>query len=268
MTTSGKPGPPEPAQSESAPAAEPRLTWRCPPPAVILSDGEVHAWSAGLDIGPAEAQQMWSWLSADERARAERFVCEKDRLRFIARRGLLRQILSRYLKGKPEQVRFAYGPQGKPSLAEPRGSNALRFSLSHSCGLALYAVTRLGGIGVDVERIRARPEWEPIVAALFSERESPVFRALPAHQQAEAFFNAWTRKEAFLKATGVGIGESLQRVEVTLQPDERPRLLSVAGELRAGVEWSLRHLTPAPGYVGALAVRGGDWSLACWRWRE
>lgn len=263
MTTGGPLDPKEPIGLPSA--AEPGLIWACPPTVVHLPDAAVHAWSAALDLSAAEGQQMKSLLSADELAKAARFVFEKDRLRFIARRGLLRRLLGCYLELSPEQLRFAYGPQGKPALAETRHAAPLHFSLAHSAGLALYTVTWLGEIGIDVERVRARQEWEPIADALFSDREKAAFRALPPSEQAEAFFQAWTRKEAFLKATGEGIGEGLQRVEVTLGPGELPRLVSLAGGRAARPDWALRHLVPAPGYIGAIALQAPEWALACWR---
>ena len=206
---------------------------------------------------------MAQTLSADERVRAERFYFEHDRKRFIIGRGLLRTILSRYLDIEPLRLQFCYQSHGKPVLAD-FGAGKLHFNLSHSQGLVLYAVTGEQGIGIDIEYVRPLPEADQIVKRFFSARESAVFKALPTAQKPQAFFNCWTRKEAYLKAIGDGLACPLDRVEVSLTPGEPPRLLSIAGTPLD--HWTLQELTPACSYVGALAVRGQNWHIACWRW--
>ena len=202
-------------------------------------------------------------LSADERVRAERFYFERDRKRFIVGRGLLRTILGRYLDIKPSRLQFCYQSHGKPVLAE-FGAGKLHFNLSHSQGLALYAVTREQEIGIDIEHVRHIPEADEIVKRFFSARENAVFKALPANQKPQAFFNCWTRKEAYLKAIGDGLACPLDRVEVSLTPGEPARLSSIADPSLD--HWTLQELTPACSYVGALAVQGQNWSLSCWQW--
>jgi 4'-phosphopantetheinyl transferase len=122
----------------------------------------------------------------------------------VAGRGFLRMILSRYIGVRPTRLQFCYGPQGKPALAGSDGMGGLRFNVSHSHGLALYAVTRSREIGVDLEAIRLDLDVERIAERCFSSRERSVLAALPAHLRAQAFFACWTRKEAFVKAKGSG----------------------------------------------------------------
>jgi 4'-phosphopantetheinyl transferase len=154
-------------------------------------------------------------------------------------------------------LEFCYGPQGKPALAGVWSASGWHFNLAHSLDLALLAVTRSGPVGVDVERIRPLRDVDQLVSRFFSPRESAAFQALPAEQKPDAFFRLWTRKEAWLKATGEGIAESLGRVEVSFLPGEPARLLSLPGGPAALSGWRLHDLDPGPGFIAALAVVAG-----------
>jgi 4'-phosphopantetheinyl transferase len=197
-------------------------------------------------------------LSADELARAKRLRLPADRHRFIASRGALRQILSGYLNTEAQRLRFRYGPHGKPSLAGPAEpcpleQPPLHFSLSHSADLALVAVSRGRRVGVDVERVCADVSSE-VVARCFSRREQDELQSLPAHIQHLAFFDCWTRKEAYLKARGEGLSIPLHRFDVSLAPGQPARLLHSAGDPDECSRWSLADLRPGPGFVATLAV--------------
>jgi 4'-phosphopantetheinyl transferase len=205
-------------------------------------------------------------LDSAELRRAKRYRFERDRRRFIAARGLLREVLSRYVGVEPGQLCFCYGPQGKPQLVEERGADALRFNVSHAHELALLAVTRGREIGVDLEYVRPDLADIGIVERFFSPRETAALRLLPAAEQSEAFFNCWTRKEAYVKARGGGLSVPLDQFDVSLGPDEPAALLRTRGDAQEASRWSLRRLEPGPGYVGALAVEGHGWSLNCWQW--
>jgi 4'-phosphopantetheinyl transferase len=147
-------------------------------------------------------------------------------------------------------------------------SDELRFNVSHSHGLALYAVTRRRKIGIDIERVRPISGPEQLAARFFSAGENAELCALPEHVKHEAFFNCWTRKEAYVKARGEGLSLPLNQFDVSLNPGEPARLLRVERDPQEAARWSLQGLTPAPGYVAALAVEGHGWRLACWEWRE
>ena len=148
----------------------------------------MHVWRAALDVPESQVRNLWDTLTADERQRAERYIFEKDRTHFVVARGLLRVLLGRYLRQDPPHLRFTYGPHGKPALATDTGRATLCFNVSHSHGLALYAVTRGREVGVDVERIRPEVAQEKIAERFFSPREVTVLRALPTPLQATAFF--------------------------------------------------------------------------------
>ncbi|HCF26730.1 MAG TPA: 4'-phosphopantetheinyl transferase [Cyanobacteria bacterium UBA11049] len=250
--------------------------WCSPPKSLKLSRNDVHVWRATLDR-PAECVcQLAQSLSDDERLRAERFYFERDRSRFIVGRGLLRFILSRYLEIAANKLQFCYSSRGKPELIETSREYKLRFNVSHSQEIVLYAVTRDRSIGIDVEYIRPLPEAEQIVKSFFSLYEKSVFERLPPDQKQLAFFNCWTRKEAFVKAIGDGLSLPLDRFDVSLIPGEPARLLGIKGDNRAldhlrhrtCSNWSLQDITPIPGYVAALAVEGQSWNLSYWEWQE
>jgi 4'-phosphopantetheinyl transferase len=180
-------------------------------------------------------------------------VVAPARVQFVAARSALRSILGRYVGRPAEEVRFLLGPVGKPSLAD--ASSPLFFNLSHSREVALVAVTRCGEIGVDVEHVRDMATRDAMAERFFHPNEVATLRSLAPGARAAGFFNAWTRKEAFLKATGKGISYGIDRVEVTLTPGDSPRVLGVDGSRTEAAAWSLGVFTPAAEYVGAVAMR-------------
>jgi len=240
--------------------------WPLPPAHVQLGGRQIHVWCAGLEGPPSKVAAFAKTLSDPERKRAERFQFERDRDRFIIRRGLLRRMLGCYLNTDPAQVTFTYESRGKPVLAGITDGQMLQFNLSHSHGLALFAVARQAPLGIDLERIRPIPELDQIAARFFSPYENALLDDLPKEQVPEAFFHCWTRKEAYLKATGEGIADSLPEVEVSLSPWRAAQLVSIAGDLQAAGLWTLHALAPAPGFVGALAVKAKGLEALCWRW--
>jgi 4'-phosphopantetheinyl transferase len=240
--------------------------WNVPPAMSTLSSHDVHVWRTALELSARHVQRLRQVLAADETARAERFYFEKDRRHFIVARGVIRMILGRYLGLDPARIEFSYSSYGKPALATAPGKDWLRFNVSHSHELALFAVTRGREVGIDVERMRADVAGETIAERYFSPREVAVLRALPAHLRCEAFFACWTRKEAYIKARGEGLSFPLDRFDVSLAPGEPAALLRTLGDPHEASRWSLRALAPGVGYAAALAVEGHDWQLTCWQW--
>jgi len=246
----------------------PTPPWHSAPETLTLSSHEVHVWRAALDVPESDVRRLWDTLAEDERRRAARFVFQRDRTHFVVARGLLRVLLGRYLEHDPQRLHFIYGHNGKPELATDVEGTGLRFNVSHSHGLALYAVTRRREIGVDVERIRPAVAQETIAEHFFSPREVAVLRALPAALQATAFFACWTRKEAYIKARGDGLALPLDQFTVSLAPGEPAALLSTAWDPQEAARWALHDLAPGPGYMAAVAVAGHDWQLTCWAGAE
>ncbi len=234
----------------------------------MLSIEEVHVWSAELDQTVSRVDNLQQTLDRSERARAERFCFRRDRNHFIVAHGLSRVILSRYLNIEPGDLRFCYNPYGKPTLAKEFEGDRLRFNLSHSHSLVLYAVTRAREIGIDIEYVRPDLAYEQIAERFFSPREVAALHTVPINHQLKAFFNCWTRKEAYIKARGEGLSLPLDRFAVSLAPEEPAALLNIVGDPHETSRWSLRELDLAPGYVAALAVEGHDWRLKCWQWAK
>jgi 4'-phosphopantetheinyl transferase len=255
------------SQSAGAAAERPPQYHRSPlPEEVCLESGQAHLWILELDLSAGARAELLAVLSADERKRADRFLFDHHRNRFIAGRGALRVLLSSYTGVDPDDLCFNYGPSGKPFLVSSPGEPDLHFNLAHSENLGLLAISRLPGLGVDLEQIRWLDDFDALVERFFSPRESSVFQPLPPEAKPEAFFNLWTRKEAWLKATGEGIGYSLNRVEVTFLPSEPARLLNLPDGQGSVQEWTLRELKPAAGYVGAVAVNATDLRINCCQW--
>jgi 4'-phosphopantetheinyl transferase len=231
-------------------------------PGLELAPGEIHVWSIRLDPPAGEVERLGRSLAPDEWERAHRFRFDKHRRQYVVGRGALRTLLAAYTGTTPERVRFTYGPRGKPFLAEDSGS--LFFNLSNSDELALVGLIRGPEIGVDIEYLKPMPDCEQIAERFFSESERVVLRGLPAHQKEEAFFNCWTRKEAYLKAVGEGLAAPLDSFDVTLAPGEPPRMLTLKGEPEPAARWFFHHFRPAPDYIGAVAVEGGTWEVRTW----
>jgi len=196
-------------------------------------------------------------MTDDERERAARYRFERDRARYIVARGTLRAILGRYLGVAPADVRFMYGPHGKPALALEHDTD-LSFNLSHAGGAALYAVTRGRRVGVDLEQVLPDNTDLGVAARFFSPREVDMLRALPPQVRHEAFFRCWTRKEAYVKARGDGLSLDLTSFDVSLAPGEPPALLATRPDPREAARWSLHDVDAGPGYAAALAVEGRD----------
>jgi 4'-phosphopantetheinyl transferase len=228
--------------------------WESPPALLELDAGAVHVWRVDLDAPAHDRDALRSTLTPDELARAARFVFVRDRERFVVGRGLLRAILVRYMGDSPSALRFGYNMHGKPFLSAP-DSDALQFNVSHTKQLALIAVRRRGQVGIDIERIREPIDYAPIAAEMFSAAERAALYATPEPLRLSAFFGFWTRKEAYIKARGEGLGSALNQFDTTLRSDELVGVVRV--EDSAGDElWALRALHPAQGYIAAVVVEG------------
>lgn len=235
---------------------------------IEIANDQVHVWSAMLNQPPAYLQRFLNTLSSDERDRANRFHFDRDRQHFIAARGILRTILSYYLPHKPEQLCFRYTKYGKPYLEIADISCDLRFNLSHSHGMAVFAFTKGQEIGVDIEWIRKGISREQIAERYFSHHEVSALHRLSEDQQDEAFFNCWTRKEAFIKAKGEGLSMPLDEFTVSLAPGEPASLLSLKNYPQELSRWTLRELSPPAGFAAAVAVEVLAPKLELWKWPD
>jgi 4'-phosphopantetheinyl transferase len=187
---------------------------------------------ARLDVDPAEASRLAQHLAPDERERAGRFHFERDRRRFVARRGLLREWLAEVVNDRPERLTFTWGDWGKPALRD----HSCCFNLSHSDERLMVAFSD-AEIGCDIERIDDHVDWLPVAEQFLRPRDLEHLRILaPAHARS-AFFRLWTGLEASLKADGRGLCHSYP----------------IAGSSGAAA-WHLTNLDVEPGYAAAIAA--------------
>ncbi|HEX9727594.1 MAG TPA: 4'-phosphopantetheinyl transferase superfamily protein [Gemmatimonadales bacterium] len=239
--------------------------WALAEPVSAPDEGEIHVWLGSLEAPADRIAQIASTLSAEEQARIARFRFQRERRRYTVRRATLRMLLGTFLDTPPRTIRFAYGAHGKPSIATPASGARLRFNLSDADDLALYAFTLDRELGVDIEGVRAMPDASDIAERFFSAAEYAVFQSVPTAKQPDAFFNCWTRKEAFVKAIGDGLTCPLDCFEVSLLPGEPAVMLRMRDDDGGASRWTFWHLEPLPGYVGAVTVEARDLSVVCRR---
>jgi len=164
----------------------------------------------------------------------------------------------------PAQLRFHYNNHGKPYLKNTSESTGIRFNLSHSEGLILYAVTQDRELGVDVEYLNRNVDYEEIAEHIFSPSEKYALMNCPASERSIGFYRTWVRREAYAKALGVGLSASLPEFGVSLSSGRMMRLLTEESNNHKMFEWSLVDLYPDPSYVAALVGQGSDWSVCYW----
>jgi 4'-phosphopantetheinyl transferase len=236
--------------------------WRTEPDR--LCEAEVHLWVVSLVVTPQRSSDFEGILSPEEHKRAGLFQKALDAQRYVAARGSLRSLLGAYLMTEPDRLQFTYDTFGKPQLAD-KGA-FVNFSVSHSDDWGLLGFLLGHRIGVDLERVRAEIDVEDLANRFFSPTEFRKLRALPADQQREAFYCAWTRKEAYLKGRGEGLSYGLDRVEVSLAPSEPPMIIKTFDDPNVSQRWTVQHLSPEPGYVGAAAVEANNIEFRCFKW--
>ena len=241
--------------------------WQHPIDLPTLNKDRVHVWRARLDLTDPEIALLNSVLSPDEVARANRFRFPRHRRRFIVARGILRQLLGNYLDIEPKDLQFDYGDRGKPQLKDLDEVVPLQFNLSHSHEYALYGFTYHYPIGVDLEYMREMPDFLKIARRFFSHREYELLVMAKDETRLKLFFQLWTAKEAYLKAIGTGIADSLADVELAIDDVISPRLLAIKGNKPVAAKWSLCFCIPATGYIASVAIKTTPLaSIEFWHW--
>lgn len=234
--------------------------WLTPPETISLTEGEVHVWLADLDAEILNLSELQTTLAADEVLRAQRFHFPEHRQRYTCGRGLLRVILAKYLNLEPQEIVFRYGSHGKPSLEE--SFSFLSFNLTHSQGLALYIVAPGREVGIDVECINGDREIDSIVSRFFTRSEQTYLLNLSLPERQTAFFCCWTCKEAEAKASGEGISQGLDRLDLASMLENKQNYTYstpwTVMPLPLDRDWGDR-------YAAAIAVAGQDWRLKCWK---
>ncbi len=237
--------------------------WPLVPHVPPLGPEDVHVWQTSLDADEATVGRLGALLAPDELVRADRFHFARDRRRHTVGRARLRLLLGEYLSVAPVDIALEATALGKPHLAGGP-TDDMRFNVAHSDDLALYAIARGREVGVDVEREWPDINWRELAGRYFAPEEIAAIDALPNTERRAAFFRCWTRKEAYIKALGLGMQVPLDGFAVTLDSDWATLVHTAHDPAQLG-RWELRPLTPAPGFAAAVAVEGCGWRLFCGR---
>ncbi len=214
-------------------------------PPVKLATDDIHCWLFSLD-GEHSDQS----LDETERARAARFRFERDRQRFVAGRGGVRRLLSRYVNEPPDSLSLLVEEGGRPFL---RG-RAVNFNFSRSEAWGLLTVSRTGILGADIEAVRMKDDLADTAQRFFASGELDVLDKLSGASWTAGFFNCWTRKEAVVKAVGTGLAAPLDAFDVALHPDQPARILRAEGAVAAAHGWTMRAFSPVDGYAAAIVT--------------
>jgi len=225
---------------------------------LALDPDEIHVWIASLELSAQQTASLLKTLSPDEKVRAERYISREAKDRFIAARGVLRNLLARYLARNAAGIQFDYNENGRPVLASSSDNKKIAFNISHSGAKALFAFSAGIPIGIDIEMLRSNLDFVGIAERFFAPGEAADLASLPEADRKEAFFACWTRKEAFVKARGTGILLNLNQIEVSLRPREKPTVIRADGDNADLAAWSLRDLEAGAGFKAAVAVRAAN----------
>ena len=224
---------------------------------LALGDHDVQVWHFSLDVDAEREASLADHLNDEENDRAAKFRFAKHRRRFIARRGLLRIILSRYAGCDPKDIRFKVGKHGKPSIAWPDSAGRIRFSTAHSNDLGGVAITQCCELGLDVEQVLPEGDQKLIAETQFSPEENDGLLCLPESRRLIAFYEIWTGKEAYLKGKGLGMTVPLNQFAISVNP-EAPRLVWSDIDSTDPQHWSLHRMLMEPGFIACLATHRSD----------
>jgi 4'-phosphopantetheinyl transferase len=223
-----------------------------------LPESQIHVWRfptrASLNVVAAFEEV----LVPHERERAARFRFDHLYASFVIAYGALRHLLGHYLRCNPAELSFEHSVNGKPALTSP---SSLRFNMTHSGDLGVIALTLRREIGVDIEQIRPLPDVKHIADHFFCSEEASEVMSAPQAERERAFFRCWTRKEAYIKATGEGLSAALSSFRVIVRPDLPARIVHIQHSAREAAAWTLHDLPLADGYAAALAYRDQPRSL-------
>jgi len=234
--------------------------WRVPVDPV-LSPGAVHLWFAPLAQPSERVRELLVHLPPEEVERAAQFRFERDQNEFIVAHAALRMILGSYLRQAPDRIAVDYNPYGKPLLATACG---LEFNLSHARGVALVALALNRRIGIDVEFIRDDLALDDLAATFFSPAERRALARLSGAERTRGFYRCWCRKEAYLKAQGLGLNLPLDSFDVLSdETSSRPDLADIESPIDG---WSFQEPDIDPAYVCSLATEGSWQTSQHFRW--
>ena len=221
---------------------------------MIIPGKEIHIYRSSLESTDEKLIGSELLLSPDELQKAYRFKFEKDRDHYITGRALLRNILGKYLNQSPENIIFSYSEKGKPYIKD----SLIKFNLAHSGSMAVFAFAENAEVGIDIEYMRELPDALEIAKRFFSDEEVKEFMKVSEDEIRAAFFNCWTRKEAFIKAIGEGLSYPLKDFTVTLIPGDNPEIKWIKKKNDEVKEWKLINIQTDQNYISSLAVKAAE----------
>lgn len=226
--------------------------------AAVADDGDRCLIPIPLDLPVDMEARLAATLGEEERHRMARFRWPRDRRRYIAAHGRLRQLLAERLDIRPGEVLLGCNPYGKPALLGRQAASGWQFNLCYSGGegggMALCALSRHGRIGVDMEWVRPLVHAGSVARHFFSPWEYDSYRRLPPGRRQLAFFLCWTRKEALVKAMGKGLSHDLADFDVSLDPDGPAHIHRLGSEPGERCGWRLESIGPIGGRVAAVVT--------------
>jgi 4'-phosphopantetheinyl transferase len=216
-----------------------------------LCEDEIHIYRSTLEKPPAEVKQLEKILSPDEIEKAYKFKFETDRNNYIVGRAFLRNILNKYLEIDASKINFSYAEKGKPFIKD----SIVKFNLAHSKSYVVYAFTLEKEVGIDLEYLKEMPDAREIAKGFFSKDETHELDKVSEKNLELAFFNCWTRKEAFIKAVGEGLSYPLADFTVTLIPGDEPEIIWIKKNPEEINDWSMINIEVKENYISSLAIK-------------
>lgn len=231
---------------------------------LTMACGELHIWSVRINDHNDRLEKYWQLLNEQEIQKARAFKFIKDRRCFIIARGALRSLLGSYLHISPGGIEFKYGPYGKPCIQDTRMIN---FNISHSRNMILLGFVKKATIGIDIEYTKREVDVKKIAKHFFSKEEISSLAAIDEPYQLGAFYNCWTRKEAFIKALGSGLSFPLDQFVVSLDDASKARLIETKWDIYEKEKWTLQAIKPEEDYIGAVSVKGEINDVHYWKYQ-
>lgn len=231
------------------------ILWRKPPKKLLVSRSELHVWRIELDIRQRLYSLLASLLSPEEIYDANTFIFEEELRRYQISHGLKRLVLSKYLNISPKAIHFETAQYGKPFISHLQNPLNIQFNLSHSHNLILMAITLRDTVGIDVEYYAKEFFEETLINTIFSPKEQLFFSSLTEEEERKkAFYRCWTRKEAYLKAQGIGLISDLKSISVDLNEFPSDHWLSIPSNLKEKTAWKLFSLNLGRSYTVSLVA--------------
>lgn len=236
-----------------------RGEWTNPLEFPQLENDCVHLWLQRSDTLALNTEQH---LSGTEKKQAAAISSNNAHHRFIATRVNLRVLLAAYTDTNPRDLQFRYGPKGKPHLVTQE-ENSLHFNVSHSGDFVLFAITRLGDIGVDIERVNKRRKLCQMRRRFFTSTENDMLQNMSSAARRDTTYDLWCRKEALGKAIGGGVLDVISKCDmlnVDLKPPTHP---SEAFEVKQLKQYYIYSVETMPGYASAMAISHSIHHITC-----